>query len=172
MSVTVNVRMKQRRKVAADWTSANEVLLDGEMGLETDTRKFKFGDGSTAWNSLSYGGPVVPTLVSAFTNDAGYLTSVNDGNWSGADLAITNGGTGASSASAARTNLGLDTAATMAGPSGAIVGTTDAQTLANKTLDSPLALLPTHADNAAAVTAGLALNSLYKTVTGEVRIRV
>ena len=40
------------------------------------------------------------------------------------------------SASTARTNLGLGTAATMTGPSGTIVGTTDSQTLTNKTLGS------------------------------------
>jgi hypothetical protein len=39
-------------------------------------------------------------------------------------------------ASATRATLGLGTAATMAGPSGTIVGTTDAQTLTSKTLKS------------------------------------
>ncbi len=42
------------------------------------------------------------------------------------------------SASTARTNLGLGTAATMTGPSGTIVGTTDTQTLSAKTLTSPI----------------------------------
>lgn len=41
------------------------------------------------------------------------------------------------SASTARTNLGLGTAATMTGPSGTIVGTSDSQTLTNKTLTDP-----------------------------------
>jgi fluoride ion exporter CrcB/FEX len=39
---------------AANWTSANPVLALGEMGIETDTNKIKFGDGTTAWNTLSY----------------------------------------------------------------------------------------------------------------------
>lgn len=43
-----------RRDTAANWTSANPTLAQGEMGYETDTGKLKFGDGSTAWTGLSY----------------------------------------------------------------------------------------------------------------------
>ena len=39
---------------AAAWTAKNPVLAKREMGLEMDTRKFKVGDGTTAWNDLSY----------------------------------------------------------------------------------------------------------------------
>ena len=45
-----------RRDIAANWTSANPILAQGEMGLETNTNKVKIGDGSSAWNSLSYFG--------------------------------------------------------------------------------------------------------------------
>jgi hypothetical protein len=34
----------------------NPVLAVGEMGMETNTNQFKIGDGTTAWNSLAYGG--------------------------------------------------------------------------------------------------------------------
>ena len=44
----------QRHDTAANWASANPVLAQGEMGIEDDTRKFKFGDGTTAWAGLPY----------------------------------------------------------------------------------------------------------------------
>lgn len=52
MSSTARIRL--RRDTAANWTAANPVLLNGEVGFETDTRKLKLGDGTTAWTSLLY----------------------------------------------------------------------------------------------------------------------
>lgn len=54
MSKTVNARLKVRNNTAANFASANPVLLPGEIGYETDTGRFKVGDGTTTWNSLSY----------------------------------------------------------------------------------------------------------------------
>lgn len=48
------IQMQQRRGTAAAWTAANPTLAAGEIGFETDTRKIKVGNGSTAWNSLGY----------------------------------------------------------------------------------------------------------------------
>jgi hypothetical protein len=42
------------RGTAAQWTTANPVLRNGEPGWETDTLLMKIGDGVTAWNSLPY----------------------------------------------------------------------------------------------------------------------
>ncbi len=50
----MSITMQQKRGTASQWTSANHTLLAGEFGVETDTRKIKIGDGSTAWNSLDY----------------------------------------------------------------------------------------------------------------------
>ena len=53
-----------RRDTAANWTSANPRLLQGEQGYETDTGKMKIGDGSTAWTGLDY-----------FVDSSAYATS-------------------------------------------------------------------------------------------------
>lgn len=66
---TLDARMVQRNDTKANWTSVNPILLKGEMGVEIDTAKVKFGDGVTAWNSLAYSGVMV---VASVTN--GHLT--------------------------------------------------------------------------------------------------
>ena len=47
-------RMQQRRGTASQWTSANPILNAGEMGWESDTNKFKIGDGTNHWANLDY----------------------------------------------------------------------------------------------------------------------
>lgn len=44
----------QRHDTAANWTTINPILASGEMGVETDTNKFKFGNGTSTWSELSY----------------------------------------------------------------------------------------------------------------------
>jgi len=47
-------RMQQRRGIASQWTSVNPVLAAGEIGFETDTNKFKMGNGTSTWTQLVY----------------------------------------------------------------------------------------------------------------------
>lgn len=47
-------RMQQRRGTATQWSGANPVLNAGEIGWESDTNKFKIGDGTNHWNDLAY----------------------------------------------------------------------------------------------------------------------
>ncbi len=50
--------MQQRRGTAAQWISTNSgngpILNAGEIGFETDTNKFKIGDGTNHWINLDY----------------------------------------------------------------------------------------------------------------------
>ena len=48
-------RIQFRRDTGANWTSINPVLSAGELGLETDTGKFKIGNGTNTWTTLGYG---------------------------------------------------------------------------------------------------------------------
>lgn len=47
-------RMQQRRGTATQWTTANPILSAGEIGFESDTNKFKIGDGTNTWANLDY----------------------------------------------------------------------------------------------------------------------
>ena len=64
------IQIKWRRDTAANWTANNPTLAQGEPGFETDTQDYKIGDGSTAWNSLSYYtlSGSVNTIAGLFTN--------------------------------------------------------------------------------------------------------
>ncbi len=59
------------RATAAQFTAANEVLLDSRIGVETDTGKFKIGDGTTTWTSLAYSSPNGGTFTSLINAQAG-----------------------------------------------------------------------------------------------------
>jgi Major tropism determinant N-terminal domain len=67
----MTTRLQQRRDTAANWTSNNPTLAAGEFGYETDTKKYKVGDGSTAWASLTYVGGGTVTSVAAGTGLTG-----------------------------------------------------------------------------------------------------
>jgi hypothetical protein len=147
-------RMQQRRSTAAEWTSANSILAAGEIGVETDTRKFKIGNGTTAWNSLGYavtdgdiasvsagtgltGGGTsgaitlsVDTATVATLTDSQTLTNKTisaDNN--------TLSGIAASSFVLSNSSGNIDGSASQkAIPAGVVVGTSDSQTLTNKTI--------------------------------------
>ena len=63
------VQIQFRRGTAAEWTAANTVLAEGELGLETDTTYYTIGNGSTAWTSLAYGS-ITGTLANSSVTSA------------------------------------------------------------------------------------------------------
>jgi hypothetical protein len=132
-----------RRDTAANWTSANPTLAQGELGAETDTSKIKIGDGSTVWNSLGY-------LV-----DTGGYAAYSDttANFTGT---LQNGGS----------NVVVDTdiGSTVQGYDANTTTSTNTQTLTNKTVrDTVYALSGTAFDatNGAVQTKTLAANTTF-----------
>ena len=62
--------MQQRRGTAAQWVSTNSsngpILNAGEIGWESDTNKFKIGDGTNTWAALDYFSDTNSTVNPAF----------------------------------------------------------------------------------------------------------
>jgi hypothetical protein len=63
------IRIQLRRDTAANWTSVNPVLANGELGIETDTLKAKVGNGSATWSSRPYMN-VTPADLAELAQDA------------------------------------------------------------------------------------------------------
>lgn len=68
------VQIQLRRSTASEWTAANPLLAQGEIGIELDTNKFKIGTGLTSWNNLSYAlsNTVIPVATSSVTGVASF----------------------------------------------------------------------------------------------------
>ena len=54
MTETIPVRVQHKRMSARDWASSTLVLLDGELGVESDTGKVKVGNGRDRFSALQY----------------------------------------------------------------------------------------------------------------------
>lgn len=67
------VQLQLRHDTAANWTSVNPILAQGEIGVELTTNKFKIGNGTSTWTALAYGVDVTGAVVG--TTDTQTLTN-------------------------------------------------------------------------------------------------
>lgn len=75
MAVTIQIR----GDTLANWTTANPVIADREMVLETDTQQFKIGNGVDNYLDLPYGGIAGPSYTDAQARAAAVIDSIADG---------------------------------------------------------------------------------------------
>lgn len=73
---TLNIRIQLRNDTAENWTTANPVLLKGEMGVEIDTGKTKIGNGTDDWKTLKYSGVDENTIKGIIDNNRSAFTEV------------------------------------------------------------------------------------------------
>lgn len=138
-----------KRGTASAWTSANTVLAAGEVGFETDTKKMKVGDGSTAWTSLGY------TVTDGDITGVTAGTGLSGGGNSGAVTLAIDSTVATLTGTQTLTNKTIDSASnTLTG----VVTLTGSQTLTNKTLTSP------------AITGGTLVNTVIKGLEEDVNV--
>jgi len=85
------IKIQFRRDTGANWTLNNPILALGEMGLETDTGRFKLGDGVSEWDALVYASGVPGVSISSIAKTSGtgaagstdtYTITLSNGNTS------------------------------------------------------------------------------------------
>ena len=83
-----NALIQLRRDTAANWTSVNPTLAAGEQGFETDTGRYKIGNGTTPWNALGVN-LTVDSLTAGNQVEGDVLISYNQAEI-GTDLSVGN----------------------------------------------------------------------------------
>lgn len=76
----MSIRVQFRRGSELNWSNANPVLAQGEIGYNTENNRFKIGDGLRSWDNLPYvssGGTGSVTTVTAGTGLIGGTISTS-----------------------------------------------------------------------------------------------
>ena len=84
---TLKTKIIMRNDTAENWRIKNPILDKGEIGVESDTHKFKIGDNATAWKDLGYAGAdeaVIENII-AQNRDNLYKYTRTDASQSDAD---------------------------------------------------------------------------------------
>ena len=149
------IRIQLRRDSSSNWSTNNPLLYPGEMGIETDTGKFKIGPAvnaptvGTAWNSIASYVNVTPSGLTSALGD--YVLS-EDVNVKGGLVQMDNNGNAlilgpgfivegetdnANETTVVFTNPTADRTITFPDATGTVVLADSTNTLTNKTLTSP-----------------------------------
>ena len=149
------IRIQLRRDSASNWSTNNPLLYPGEMGIETDTGKFKIGPAvnaptvGTAWNSIASYVNVTPAGLTSALGD--YVQS-EDVNVKGGLVQMDNNGNAlilgpgfivegetdnTNETTVVFTNPTADRTITFPDATGTVVLADSTNTLTNKTLTSP-----------------------------------
>lgn len=83
-------RIQIRRDTSLKWSTNNPVLLQGELGYETDTDCIKIGDGINPWNDLEY--LVCETDIFNIFSNGTFLVGATGLNFTGSGVTVTNSG--------------------------------------------------------------------------------
>lgn len=65
----MRIRVESKYDTSINWTTNNTLLLRGELGIESDTGYFKFGDGVNRWNSIPYAKAIIDLSSGSLVTD-------------------------------------------------------------------------------------------------------